>query len=328
MSNTTTTRKPSFLAAELGRDPKGNPRAFHVEGYVSKPAYYREATGDKKSFLSTSIGLNMSAERMMALADGSYSKDVDYGENNGFLKLVLFGEEAEKFSQQYAVGVKVAVTGRLEWNDYVTKDNTPGRELQLFVDYFVVMGGKTKEPIIGNNIAAVTREFTDKDNVKRTTAYAALMSGKVVGCNGLKYSESGVPYFSFGVKTSMPASKIYALTNGLFNKEAEYDDNKRIVNVTLFNRSAEAMSKLVDNGAIVVCSGPVKEREYNGNLYYEMSARVCSIMKFAPKAEAATGESAAPAPENTASAAAAQYAPPSFDDFKELFDEDDGELPF
>lgn len=321
MSNTTNTTR-RYLPAELGLNKDNKPHAFHVEGFISRPPFYNEASGDKKAFLSTAIGINMSPAKMMALADGSYSKDTNYGEDSGFLGLKIFGKMAEDFSKICAVGVKVAVAGNLEWRDYTKKDQTPGKELVLNVSTLVVMGGKGVDPVISDNVGYSTRTYV-KDGITHSQPMVELMSGRVVGCNGLKTSDGGKQYLTFGVMTKLPAEKIYDLVNGSYKKDKKYDDKKKIVNVTLFDRSAEAMAKVVRDGAEVVVTGPIEAREYEGSISYRVRSRQCSIMKFAPKTEGeADTQIAAPAVETAAEAV-------NTTGFSAIADDDDDcDLPF
>lgn len=317
------TEKRRYLAADVGTDAKGHPHAFHLEGYISKPAYFKEATDEKSAYLGTSMGISVNPERLMALADGTYDKTKDYGSNEGsFVTLNVFGKEAESFSKVCNTGVRVAVTGTLEWNTYSTKDGTDARELRIRCNKVVVMGGKGVEAEVSPSIAVSTNVYTGKDGVQRSVNYAELMTGEVIGCRGLAEGGTGKKYLSFGVKTKMPAKKICDLANGTYNKDNEYDDKKRIVNAVVFDRAAEAMANVLRDGAMVVLTGPVTEREYNGDTSYQMRPRVVSIMKFAPRAEGEPADGAVPA----GSVAAAGV--PDSSGFVPL-DEDDGdELPF
>lgn len=317
------TEKKRYLAAEVGMDAKGHPHAFHLEGYISKPAYFKEATEDKAAYLGTSMGIGVNPERLMALADGTYDKAKDYGSDDGsFVTLNVFGKEAEAFSKVCNTGIRVAVTGVLEWNEYKTKDDADARELRVRCDKVVVMGGKGVTSEASSSIAVAANVYTGSDGVQRSINYAELVTGEVIGCRGLATGGSGKKYLSFGVKTKMPAKKIYDLANGAYNKDNEYDDKKRIVNAVVFDRAAEALSNVIRDGALVVLTGAVTEREYNGDTSYQMRPRVTSIMKFAPRAEGETADNAAPA----GSVAAAGV--PDSSGFVPLDDDDDGELPF
>lgn len=322
MSTTNNTEKKRYLAAEVGMDVNGKPHAFHVEGYISRPAYVTRGTEDKKSYLGTAIGTTTETEALMALADGSYEKGKEYG-GGEFLSLNMFGSLAESFSKVCEVGLKVAVSGTFEWHDYTSKDGAPRKELRLLVDNLVVMGSRTKEGEISNRVGHATRMFADKDGVVHNQPYTELMTGEVIGAKGLKSSASGHEYLSFGVKTKIPAKKIYDLATGTYKDGNEYDTKKCIVNAVLFDRTAKALANLIRNGAQVVCSGAVTAREYNGETSYQMVPRVISIMKFAPKVEDENAANTGAAP--TGSVASAGYSGTS--DFVPMDDEDD-ELPF
>ena len=183
MSTTNNTEKKRYLAAEVGMDVNGKPHAFHVEGYISRPAYVTRGTEDKKSYLGTAIGTTTETEALMALADGSYEKGKEYG-GGEFLSLNMFGSLAESFSKVCEVGLKVAVSGTFEWHDYTSKDGAPRKELRLLVDNLVVMGSRTKEGEISNRVGHATRMFADKDGVVHNQPYTELMTGEVIGAKG------------------------------------------------------------------------------------------------------------------------------------------------
>lgn len=316
------TEKKRYLAAEVGTDAKGHPHAFHLEGYISKPAYFKEKTEDKMAYLGTSMGIGVNPERLMALADGSYDKTKDYGSDDGsFVTLNVFGKDAEEFSKVCNTGIRVAVTGTLEWNEYKTKSGEDARELRVLCNKVVVMGGKGVESELSSSIATATNVYTGSDGVQRSSCYAELMTGEVIGCRNLAESNSGKKYLSFGIKTKMPAKKVYDLANGSYNKDNEYDDKKRIVNAVLFDRSAEVMANVLHDGALVVATGPVSEREYNGDVSYQMRPRVISVMKFAPRPD---DEAENVAPANSVAAAGT----PDSSGFVPVDDDDDDELPF
>lgn len=357
---TETNNRKRFLPAEMGLNASGRPHAFHLEGYISKPPYYRAATADKDAYLGFNIGVGSSPDRLMALADGSYDKDKDYGEPNGFIRVNVFGTRAEELNALCAVGVRVAVAGNIAWREFTTKEGKPGRELILAAEYVVVMGSRTTEAQLADNIGYATRVITGKDGVNRSYGYAELVTGEVVSCNPLNVGPTGTEYLSFGIKMNMPAEKVYALSTGTHTQKREYDTRRRVMNVVVFRKSAVALANVLRIGAQVVVSGPVEENDYNGNLSYRMQARCCSIMKFPPKTEdgtaPATGASAAPAaadaavtvvgvappiavaaagvavpvgaavPAGTAAAVAAE-PPMDFSTFAPMDDEDD-KLPF
>lgn len=79
----------------------------------------------------------------MALADGTYDKDTDYGEPNGFIDLRMTGKMAEHFSADCIVGTRVAVTGRLDWSTFKKKDGTEGKSLT------VTLFGKAATALVG-----------------------------------------------------------------------------------------------------------------------------------------------------------------------------------
>ncbi len=109
-------------------------------------------------------------------------------------------------------------------------------------------------------------------------------------------------------------------------KDKEYDANKRIINIVVFDKRAETLANLAKPGAMVAVTGPVREEEYNGNVSYRMSARGVGMMKFAPLA-AGEDNPAGPAPAGSAAAVADGPAPIPSSEFMPMEDEE-GELPF
>lgn len=295
------TEKKRFLAMEVGKDVYGNPHAFHVEGYVSRDPYFQPATEEKKAYLGTAIGINIPDEQVMALATGTYEKGKNYS-GSTFLSVNIFGRTAEDFAKVCSKGVKVAVSGKLEWREYTARDGSPVKELRVLASHIVVMGSRNVEPVISNNIGIATRVYKGKDGVERSQAYAELLSGTVIGAGGLRTSSSGKKYLSFGIKGLMPAKKVFDLVTGA-KGDGSYEQ-KYIINAVLFDRQAEILASIIRNGAEVVCTGPVSSREYNGDVSYQMQPRVCSIMKFAPQ-DASQAAAATPAPSGSIAEAGA-----------------------
>ena len=121
----------------------------------------------------------------------------------------------------------------------------------------------------------------------------------------------------------MPAEKVFDLVNGSYSKDKAYDEKKTIINVTVFRESAERLSKVIANGAIVCVAGSIEAREYGGNISYQMRPFDGSVVVL--KYGENKSEGAAPA----AGTAAADAAPTA--DAGEFFApvEDEGdELPF
>lgn len=273
-----------YLAAELGLDSKGHPHAFHLEGYVAKPPYFKESDGEKKAFLGVSIGVAMPNERMMALADGTYDKNTDYGDEDGFVNLKVFGQRAESFSKECAVGLKVAVSGTFEWEPYPRKDGSDGKNLVLNVKNLVVMGSRTTDPIQNNTVTCATKVYTGEDGVNRSITYAELLTGTVISNWGLKTSPNDVDYLNLGVRVGVPVKKVADMVAGKYAADKDYG-KANILSVTLFRKTAVALETILQKGAQVVLTGNVVPKEYNGEISYQMRPRVISIMKYPPKEE-------------------------------------------
>lgn len=310
----------------VGKTTKGLPYAFQLEGYISTAApFFKAADGEKGAFLSTSIGLPCPADCLVALANGEYDKEKQYT-GSEFADLRLYGQRAEKFSSVLTKGRHVVVSGQLKEEEYTRKDGTPGKKLVIYVDNLIDAGNRQDNAAatVGNDISVVTTAYVTKDGVTHNVPMACTLSGTVIGCRGLAYGSSGVPYLSFGIRTNMPAEKVCDLVNGTYDKNKEYDAKKTIINVAVFRKEAERLSKVLADGAIVVVSGSVEAREYNGNTSYQMLPRLgaVTIVKFP-----AHDGSAAPA-AGTAAAAASAVPDPTVGAFVTDEDEDDGELPF
>lgn len=329
---TATTKRP-FLNTEVGKNVEGDPFAFHLEGLTaSKTPHFSEASEGKDAFLGISIGVGMAADALLARAKGEYNKeDKDKYTMSEFVSLRIYGKQAEELSAIYTTGIKIAVSGKLSLRDYQKNDGTPAQEVTCDVKKLVVMGGKTTEPKLTDSIGTATYVYKDKSGTDRSIRMAQLLTGTVVGEPKLRES-NGKKFFNFGIKTALPAAKVYDLANGL-EARAEYG-NKTITNITVFDKQAEALSRIISAGAQVVASGPVQEREYNGNVSYSMNARALGIMKLAPLPANETNAAAGPAPVGTAAAAAAEAAAAAAaavpnSSFVDLgTDDEEGELPF
>lgn len=315
----------NYKTHSVGKNEKGIPYAFQLEGYISSAApYFKSAEGDKKAFLSVSMGIGCEVELLMALANGTYEKGATYG-GGEFVDLHLFGERAEKFSPVLNKGRRVVVSGPIKMEPFTRKDGSAGQRLVVNVDN-IVDGGSFKAgiaPTVGKDIAVSTLSYVSKDGVNRNISMACTVSGTVVGCRGLAQGASGTSYLSFGVKTGMSAAKIYDLANGTFSKDKVYDEKKTIINVAVFREVAERLSKIIGNGAIVVLSGPVETRNYNGDTSYQLRPRndAITVLKYAESGDSADAPAA-----GSAAAAAAETAPEA-GNFEPVEDEDD-ELPF
>lgn len=326
-ANTAAPAKKRFLSAEVGLDAKNKAHAFHVEGYISQPPRFNPATDEKDAFLGTSMGIGMNPERLMALANGTFDKNTDYGEANGFVGLRVYGKLAEDFSAKCAKGLKVAVSGELAYHDWTDKDGNAQRDVTINVSNIAIMGSRTEEPILSNRISVGTLAYKSDDGVVHTVPMAEQLTGKVVNVKPLATGGAdNMSYFSFGVLTQLPAEKIYDMVNGISTDGKEYEKNKRIVNVVVFRNRAEALSKIIRKGTLVVLTGPVKAREYNGETSYQMSPRVASIMKFAPRDDDAAAQG--PAPAGTVAAELNPSTEADNDNGFAPMDDDDMELPF
>lgn len=319
-NGTATMEKRRYLPADVGKNAKGELHAFHVEGYIGRPADMR-TTKNNQQVLSTSMGIGISPERLMALAEGTYQSGKDYGADSGFLELRLFGKLAEEFSAICDTGLRVAVSGKLERQTYTKKSGETGSSIVLMVNNIVSMGSKNKnkKAAVFHRLSGDVSVFKSKDGMVYSQPTAELIAGKVVGHPELRYGKSGCPYLAFGLKTDFPAEQIVDTAAGNWQKDKEYDQNKRIINVVVFKKAATALEKIVENGAFLLASGPVEVQEYNGNTSCQMRARVVSVIEYAPKKEQEAPAEADTTPADTSTS--------DLSDFASLPDEDE-DLPF
>jgi len=326
-ATTTATRRP-YLASNVGKTAKGEPFAYTLEGYIGSSApFFAEAKDDKSAYLNVSMGLRGSAERIMARANGTYDSKATYGkvdeagqESDEFASIRIYGDMAEKLNEANVLtkGRHVVVSGRLKIQNYKTKSGGDGQELIVEAANVVDLGSRKNgiDPVISNTVGAATRTYTTKDGVVHTENLATGFIGTVINSKGLEISDSGVKHLSFGIKGGLPAEKVHDLANGIDTKDKEYDPKRAIVNAVVFGDQAERLSKVIRDNAIVVVSGPIEVRDYNGNISYQMRPRDVIIAKYAPSETPASGTAAA----ETSAAAPAYYVPED--------DGDDGELPF
>lgn len=315
-----------FKTHSVGMTVKGEPYAFQLEGYVSSAApYFSAAHDDKKAFLSASIGLPCPADQLMALAKNEYDKEKSYVAPE-FGTIKLYGAAAEKFSSVLNKGRHVVVSGRLVWRQFTTKGGNPGERLEVEVDNLIDAGSYKDgvDPTVGNDIAVATLAYKSRqDGLDRTLPMACTVSGTVIGAKPLGTSPKGNSYLQFGIRTQMSAEKICDLANGTYNKDKAYDGKKTIINASVFGTRAEGLAKVIADGAIVVVSGAVEAREYNGNISYQIRPRgdAVTVIKYGPR------DGSAPAPATGSAAAAAEPDSSAAGNFAPVDDEDD-ELPF
>lgn len=318
--------KNRYKTHSVGMTTKGEPYAFQLEGYISSPApYFSAAHDDKKAFLSASIGLPCAADQLMALAKNEYDKEKSYVAPE-FATIKLYGQAAEKFSSVLNKGRHVVVAGRLVWRQFTTKDGNPGERLEIEVDNLIDAGSFKDgvDPTVGSDIAVATLAYKSRqDGLDRTLPMACTVSGTVIGAKPLGTSPKGNSYLQFGIRTQMSAEKICDLANGTYNKEKAYDGKKTIINASVFGTRAEGLAKVIADGAIVVVSGAVEAREYNGNISYQIRPRgdAVTVIKYGPR------DGSAPAPAAGSAAAAAEPDTSAAGNFTPVEDEDD-ELPF
>ena len=330
----TTETKKGFLSADVGQNGD-KLYAFHLEGYEAAPPFFKEATQDKKAFLAVNMGIRGSAEALFDRASGVWSKEKTYPEQDGYVRLKFFGEAAEEASKTLSVGRHLVVAGRMKKEEFTDRDGNPAEGVTIDVDGMADLGSRKNNipATVGDKVVGTTRTYTTRDGVIHHAATACLVQGTILNLKPLAVSAKGTAYLRFGVRTRLPAEKVSDLANGIDPTGKEYDKDKKIVDVVVFNDMATRLAKILANNAQVVMTGEINSHEYEGKVSYQMIPRDLTIMKFPPREDTPTNNSATStatagpatsgmAAENTQ--AAAESAAGCF-----IEDDEDGEdLPF
>lgn len=324
-------KKKIFLASDVGMRG-ADPYAFHLEGFVATTPYFKEGTQDSNAYLGVSMGVRGSAEAIFDRATGNWSRDKSYPEKDGFVRLKFFGSAAEEMSKIMTIGRHLVVAGKLEKEEpYEDKDGNTREPIAVLTDGLADLGSRKNNipATIGKNVVGATQTYTTKDGIIHNVTTACLVQGTIISVAPLASSARGTAYLRFGVRTRLPAEKVFDLANGVNVAGKEYDKSKRIINVVVFNDMATRLSKIITQNTQVVITGEIAENEYNGNISYQMISRDLTIMQYAPKEASAAENTAAPA--TATSGMTAENTQTATDSAKDCFidpDEDDGELPF
>ena len=314
-----TTEKKRFTTARVGMTPAG-PFAFIVEGNLTHPGDV--AKKDDTLYSRNSMGISMSAFRLMALAEGTFDKDAEYPDNP-FVDLVAFGGMAERLGA-LPKGARIAVAGKMSRRKFPGKDGAEHEAVQITVQDFAVLNCKAVDDPEGATATVPATEVYTKDGEEHKNPTACLVSGNIYSVGELGNSKtSGRPYLQFSVFAQEPAQKVLDKATGMDTKDKEYEEKHTIINVSCFGAQAEAMAKLLKKGMTVCLSGRISENVFEGKSRIQMSCSGLCVVKFPAVGAVAPTEGAAPTDSGEAEAAAAGdgFVPVAEDD-------DEDELPF
>lgn len=335
-----TQRRPRrFLPVEVGRGLKVGQDmavsyAFHLECTVTKQPHYFPAKPDedRPQSVTVNVALGSSPERIMALADGSYSRGSDYGpEDRNFGEVVAFGATADAVNQ-LSIGDTIAVAGPVGWREWTASDGRQGKTLSITADYIQLTRSRNVHPAVQGGFVAAAKLWTDRNGQERRDPMACLVTAEVVSAPMSPYtSQRGSLYLPLTLSLPYPAEQLYDAANGLAAPGKQYQDYRNLKAV-LFNRTASALAGKLREGTQVCVTGTVTEDTYGGKRDISMSVRVMTILtQTAPvsnqpapadygapaaygsapagyQAGPATGYAAAPAPAPAPQGAPSGYA--------------------
>lgn len=264
-----------FLPCVAGTDD-GQPRVCHLEGYVARPPFFREAGDGRDAFLSVTIGAGVPGGQIMAWA--RHSGPWDSSDSSCFVDAVMRGDLAERFRDVLQTGTRLGVSGTLDWHTFRRRDGTSARVLQIQVDHAAFLGSRTEEGEVTSFFGAAAMDAGDSGGKKQEVPFVELLTGRVDSCSGLRTTAAGVPFLSFVLETSVPDSTIAREVLGA--KAGDSSRNCRL-EVTAFRRMGESLADVLREGASVCVSGRFekKNREWNG-CRYGIIASACTVMAF------------------------------------------------
>jgi len=91
-------------------------------------------------------------------ADGNYLSD--------FFDIKLFGTQAEFGAKYCRKGDRVAITGRVQVRDYVTKDGVKGRAIEVIVNSIENLSPKAEEGSVAEPTEEVKADSKNLDSVE------------------------------------------------------------------------------------------------------------------------------------------------------------------
>lgn len=316
--------KPRYTTGYVGTTPAG-PYAFQVEGNLTRPPELRQ-TNNGNPVLNNSIGIGRPAAALYALADGSYDKDATYPENN-FVEIVAFGDIAEEMAN-LEKGTRIVVAGEMSKRAWTDKAGAERESVQIKVSQFAVLSCKAApKGAVAKTTVPATNLYTDKNGEDKMAPIACLVSGNLHKVEELGTSPNGISYLHFSMFAQEPAAKVLDKAYGRDTADKEYDEKKKLIWCSVFNKQAESLAKLLKEGMTVAVSGSISENVYNGGSSVRMSVRVLNVINFET---AKTSAAVIPLPEDAGDAPVNEASPASGEvtaDFCED-EEDESALPF
>ena len=310
-----TTEKKRFTTARVGQTSSG-PYAFIVEGNLTHPGTLNKK--GEKAYTNNSIGIGMSAYRLLAMADGTYDKDATYPDTP-FVDLVAFDAVAERLAA-LPKGARIAVAGKIAKHSFTGKDNAQRESVQITVSDFATLACKAVEKGVGAKATVPATEVYTKDGEEHKNAIACLVSGNIYSVGELGASSTtGNSYLQFSMFAQEPAQKVLDKATGEDIKDKEYDEKMCLINVSCFGKQAEAMAKLLKKGMSICISGRITENIYEGKSRIQMTCAGLCVIKH-------PAEEAAAVPTDPAAAEASAATGEGFSAIPK--DEDEDELPF
>lgn len=302
-----------------------------AEGNLTRDPSFSNGEG-KKSFISTSMGCG---EYPISTRARSVGLPVPEGVNITFANLRFFGKKAEELNAHAKKGDKLVVAGKIGYSKTEKNGNTY-HNLDITVDEFFVRP-YAEDSYASGGIARFTNVY-ERNGASVSKPMLANFSGKVLSVDSYEYQKNGVTgkRLRINIRTDKNPKKAYALAIGEKLENAPSDSG--YMNVTMFGRNAERAEKCIRKGSWIAFTGDITEsrNEDTGKVYYEMVASDFVILKWGPRDEAEANEpnrnnvpatNDAPAADASAQADQPETKTPE-EEFTDLDDEDDGELPF
>lgn len=329
MKNNNKFGEKPFTLGIVGKSEHG-PYATHVEGFVTADPHYVEAKEGKQAYTRTGIGISGNALRLLAMSDGTYSKENDYPEME-FIQITVVGAKAKTFAEQVTKGSKIVVSGPLSKSEYTDKQNNARANVSILANTFSVLASSKGSGSLNSFFNAVTMIRADDEGQVQKYSTVCGLTGKVTKVSSLECAKTGTQYMRFQMSLAISADKVLALANGTYDKEAVYDKNRTLLTCTVFNKHAIGLSKILRPGMLVCCSGSVDSSEHDGVVYVNMRPIGVSVMQWGEQSRTETEEkkvsvdasSEDKQPETPVTGSSIAVSDPDEDD-----DESDDELPF
>ena len=270
MTNQTTDKTP-FLAFNVGKN-EVDFYAFHMEGFLGKePDFY---TGDEEKgrepFCHFSIGVGRDAWNLV----GETGK-----EPQKFIQCTAFGDLAKKI-KALKKGQKVVVCGRPTRNKFTKKSGEDACNVQMIVDQLVVLSCKTGDgESPSNKVAHSISCYKTKAGDEKKENYACLLTGKVISVDEVKEFQ-GRKVINWQFAIELPGTKMAAITNGTYSKQADYG-NYKVIRCAFWGERTAKMGKVLAVGNVLAVTGVPSVRSYEDRDYVNMTVRELSVVTWA-----------------------------------------------